>query len=112
MRSEKLLSFSADYIPEYHQFQQAYPCKAPLPFVKQGLFFHLYQKNSKNYLSNRQFGKDITNSISNLLDRNNSGYITKRNSLAQKELTKVFNFFYSLLGSYSNQEESLCISAR
>ena len=73
---------------------------------------NIYQKNSKNYLSNRQFGKDITNSISNLIDRNHSGYITKRNSFAQKELTKVFNFFYSLLGSYSNQEESLCISAR
>ena len=53
---------------------------------------NIYQKNSKNYLSNRQFGKDITNSISNLLDRNNSGYITKRNSLAQKELTKVISF--------------------
>ena len=53
---------------------------------------NIFQKNTKNTLSNRQFGKDITNSISNLLDRNNSGYITKRNSLAQKELTKVISF--------------------
>ena len=53
---------------------------------------NIFQKNTKNSLSNRQFGKDITNSISNLLDRNHSGYITKRNSFAQKELTKVLSF--------------------
>ena len=53
---------------------------------------NIFQKNTKNTLSNRQFGKDITNSISNLIDRTHSGYITKSNSYAQKELTKVMSF--------------------
>ena len=55
---------------------------------------NIFHKNTKNTLSNRQFGKDITNSISNFLDRNHSGYITKRNSFSRKELTKVYSIFH------------------
>lgn len=55
---------------------------------------NIFQKNIKFNPQNRHFGKDITNSITNLLDRNHSGFLTKRNSFVHKDNSKVFKFFY------------------